>query len=279
MSKKEVIIEANRSEKHYWIDIWNFRDLLIILAKRDILVRYKQTIIGAAWGFVRPLLTLVGFAFIFTKLIGQGQSNVVPYPIMAFSGILIWTFFSNLFIQVSNSLITNTNLISKVYFPRIIMPLSSVFVVLVDFLMAFILFAILAIYFKTFPTINFLYLPISLLHAFLLALGIGLIFATLNIKYRDFGQLGPFLVQFGMFICPVALSHETLSVGYTPKLNFLYNLNPVVGLIDTFRWAILPKNLPFPWQSLIPSVIITLIILIISVTFFRKREDKFVDFI
>ncbi|MES2795471.1 MAG: ABC transporter permease [Bacteroidota bacterium] len=277
MSSKEVLIEANRSEKHYWIDIWHYKDLLIILAKRDILVRYKQTIIGAAWGFVRPLFTLIGFAFIFTKLIGQNQQNVVPYPVMAFSGILIWTFFSNLFIQVSNSLVTNTNLISKVYFPRIIMPLSSVFVVMVDFLMALLLFAILVTYFKTFPSFQILYLPLSLFHGFLLAFSIGLIFATLNIKYRDFGQLGPFIVQFGLFICPVAYSHETVVL--TPKMAFLYNLNPVVGLIDSFRWAILPPGSSFPWDSFIPSVIITLILLIIAVTFFRKREDKFVDFI
>ncbi len=277
MATKEVIIEANRSEKHYWLDIWNFRDLLIILAKRDIMVRYKQTIIGAAWGFVRPLFTLLGFGFILTKFIGKGQTNEIPYPVLAFSGILIWTYFSNLFIQVSNSLITNTNLISKVYFPRIIMPLSAVFVVIVDFLMALILYIILVLYFQTFPSYQVIYLPLALLHAFLLAFGIGLIFATLNIKYRDFGQLGPFLVQFGMFICPVALTKESLNI--SEKWSFVYNLNPVVGLIDSFRWAILPKNNPFPWDSFLPSVIITIVILIASVAFFRKREDKFVDFI
>ena len=279
MATKEVIIEANRSEKHYWLDIWNFKDLLIILAKRDIMVRYKQTIIGAAWGFVRPLFTLIGFSFIFTKLVGNYQTNEIPYPVMAFSGILIWTFFSNTFIQVSNSLIANTNLISKVYFPRIIMPISSVFVVMLDFLMALILFAILIIYFKIFPSIQILYLPISLFHAFLLAFAIGLIFATLNIKYRDFGQLGPFLVQFGMFVCPVALTREMLMLNRSPFWAKLYNLNPVVGVIDTFRWAILPATTPFPWQSFIPSVIITILFLAFAILFFRKREDKFVDFI
>lgn len=279
MSQKEVIIDANRSEKHYWLDIWNFRDLLVILAKRDIMVRYKQTIIGAAWGFVRPLFTLIGFSFIFTKLVGQSQTGNIPYPVMAFSGILIWTFFSNTFIQVSNSLITNTNLISKVYFPRIIMPISSVFVVMLDFLMALILFAILIIYFKIFPSIQILYLPISLFHAFLLAFAVGLIFATLNIKYRDFGQLGPFLVQFGMFICPVALTREALMLNRSALFAKLYNFNPVVGVIDTFRWAILPANAPFPWQSFIPSIIITFALLLAAIAFFRKREDKFVDFI
>lgn len=277
MTNKEVIIEANRSEKHYWIDIWHFRDLLFILAKRDILVRYKQTIIGAAWGFIRPLFTLIGFGFILTKYIGKGQVTEIPYPVLAFSGILIWTYFSNVFIQVSNSLIANTNLISKVYFPRVIMPLSSVFVVLVDFLMAFVLFLILIFWFKTFPSIQILFLPISILHAFFLAFSIGLIFATLNIQYRDFGQLGPFLVQFGMFICPVAVTHEAL--GLSPKWDFIYNLNPVVGLIDSFRWAVLPQNLPFPWQSFIPSIIGTIVFLIIAITFFRKKEDKFVDYI
>lgn len=279
MSTKEVIIQANRSEKHYWLDIWNFRDLLVILAKRDIMVRYKQTIIGAAWGFVRPLFTLLGFAFIFTKLVGQNQPNSIPYPVLAFSGILIWTFFSNTFIQVSNSLITNTNLISKVYFPRIIMPLSSVFVVMVDFLMALILYSILIFWFKIYPSWQIIFIPFILLHSFLFAFGIGLIFATLNIKYRDFGQLGPFLVQFGMFICPVALTHESLMDKQSALVAKIYNLNPVVGLIDAFRWSILPVNSSFPWDSVVPSLIITFILLIIAVAFFRKREDKFVDFI
>ncbi len=277
MAIKEVIIEANRSEKHYWIDIWHFRDLLVILAKRDILVRYKQTVIGAAWGFIRPLFTLIGFGFILTKYINKGQASEIPYPVLAFSGILIWTYFSNVFIQVSNSLIANTNLISKVYFPRIIMPLSSVFVVLVDFLMAFVLFLILIFWFNTFPSLQVIYLPIALIHAFLLAFSIGLIFATLNIQYRDFGQLGPFLVQFGMFICPVAITHEAL--GLSAKWDFFYSLNPIVGLIDSFRWAILPKNLPFPWHSFVPSIIGTFILLFVAIAFFRKKEDKFVDYI
>jgi lipopolysaccharide transport system permease protein len=277
MSQQEVIIDANRSEKHYWLDIWHFKDLLFILAKRDIMVRYKQTIIGAAWGFVRPLFTLIGFSFLITRLGPQNESNVIPTPIIIFSGILIWTFFSNAFIQVSNSLVNNTNLISKVYFPRIIMPLSSVFVVLVDFAMATILYVILAIWLKTYPIWHIIFLPLTLIHAFILAFGIGLIFATLNVKYRDFGQLGPFLVQFGMFICPVAFTHESRE--YTPTRDMLYNLNPVVGLIDTFRWVVLPTQSPFPINSFLSSAIITILILIVAIAFFRKREDKFVDFI
>jgi lipopolysaccharide transport system permease protein len=277
MSQREVIIDANKSEKHYWIDIWHFRDLLVILAKRDIMVRYKQTIIGAAWGFIRPLFTLIGFSFIFMKIAKPMVSNEIPYPVLAFSGILIWTFFSNTFIQVSNSLVNNTNLISKVYFPRIIMPISSVFVVFVDFLMACLLYAILMIWSGTYPTWHIIFLPLCLIYAFLLALGFGLIFATLNVKYRDFGQLGPFLVQFGMFICPVAFTHESRQ--FTPKVDMAYNLNPVVGLIDTFRWVILPTNNPFPINSFIPSIIVTFVILLIAIAYFRKSEDKFVDFI
>ncbi len=277
MLQKEVLIEANRSEKHYWIDIWHYRDLLIILAKRDLMVRYKQTIIGAAWGFIRPLFTLIGFSFLITKIGNQEISNQIPMPVVIFSGILIWTFFSNAFIQISNSLINNTNLISKVYFPRIIMPLSSVFVVLVDFLMAALLYVLLIIWCKTFPSWHLIFLPICIIYAFILAFGLGLFFATLNVKYRDFGQLVPFLVQFGMFICPVAFTHE--SRGFSSKIDFLYNLNPVVGLIDTFRWIVLPIQNPFPTNSFITSAIITLIILVFSIAFFRKREDKFVDYI
>jgi lipopolysaccharide transport system permease protein len=277
MSQKEVLIDANKSEKHYWLDIWNFKDLLFILAKRDIMVRYKQTIIGAAWGFIKPLFTLIGFSFIFMKLGKPSLTNEIPYPVLAFSGILIWTFFSNAFMQVSNSLISNTNLISKVYFPRIIMPLSSIFVAFVDFLMAAFLYMLLAIWCKTFPSWHIIFIPLCLIHAMILAVGIGLIFATFNVKYRDFGQLGPFLIQFGMFICPVAFTHESRQL--SPTRDMLYNLNPVVGIIDTFRWIVLPTNTPFPINSFLPSVIITLLILAIAIAFFRKREDKFVDFI
>jgi lipopolysaccharide transport system permease protein len=277
MAQQEVYIEANRSEKHYWIEIWKFKDLLYILAKRDIMVRYKQTIIGALWGFARPAFTLIGFSFIFMKLGTPNHNNEIPYPIIAFSGILIWTFFSNAFLQVSNSLIGNSNLISKVYFPRIIMPISSVVVVFFDFLMASVLYIILNIWFKLLPSWHILYLPLCILYAFLLAFGIGLIFATLNVKYRDFGTMVPFLIQFGMFICPVAFTHESRDL--TPKQDFIYNLNPVVGLIDTFRWVILPNQGSFPINSFLPSIIITFILLVISIIYFRKKEDKFVDFI
>jgi lipopolysaccharide transport system permease protein len=274
---KDVVINANSSEWQYWKDIWNYKDLLIILAKRDILVRYKQTFIGAAWGLIRPLFTLIGFAFIFTKLSLNTQSTQVPYPIVAFSGILIWTYFSNSFLQISNSLVGNTALISKVYFPRIIMPISATFVILVDFLMALGLYFLLLLFFKVWPGIHILLMPLFVLHAFVLALGVGLIFAASNVKYRDFGQLAPFIIQFGLFICPIAYTHESLNLN--GKLAIIYNLNPVVGLIDAFRWSVLPTGNAFPWQSFGISVSITFIILLVSVAYFRKREDKFVDYI
>jgi lipopolysaccharide transport system permease protein len=274
---KQVIIDANRSEWHYWKDIWQYKDLLTILGRRDVLVRFKQTLIGAAWGMVRPLFTLMGFAFIFTKLTGTAHTGHVPYPIVAFSGILIWTYFSNTFLQVSNSLVGNTTLISKVYFPRIILPVASTIVVLVDFLMALVLYIILLIIFKYWPTVHILLMPLFLFHAFLLATGIGLFFATANVKYRDFGQLAPFLVQFGLFICPIPFTHE--SVVLSPKMAFLYNFNPVVGLIDAFRWCVLPEPGPFPILSFGISVAVTLIILAVAIVYFRKREDKFVDYI
>ncbi len=277
MSRNEVVIDANKSEWHYWKDIWNYRDLIGILAKRDVLVRYKQTIIGAAWGLIRPLFTLVGFAFIFTKLAGHNQSNEVPYPILAFSGILIWTYFSNTFLQISNSLVGNTALISKVYFPRIIMPVSASFVVLVDFAMAFGLYALLLLFYKAIPTYYLVFLPLFILHGFLLALAIGLFFAAANVKYRDFGQLAPFIIQFGLFICPIAYTHE--SVQLSPKLALIYNFNPIVGLIDAFRWCVIPLKTAFPTQSYLISLAITMVLLVFAIIYFRKREDKFVDYI
>lgn len=276
MQENITLISAKNKAKNYWLDVFKFRDLLFILAKRDVKVRYKQTILGAAWGIVRPLFTLIGFAFVFKKIGLSGGSNALPYPILAFSGIIIWTFFSNAFLAVSNSLLVNTNMVSKVYFPRIIMPISSIFVVLVDFLMGFILYLILMFYFKVFPQVQIFLLPFAIILGATLALGLGLIFASLNIKYRDFGQLGPFLIQFGLFICPVAFTHE--SRGFSPKIDFLYSLNPVVGIIDFFRWCLLP-NAVFPTQSLVLSLIVSTLILTIGIIVFRKSEDSFVDHI
>ncbi len=274
--KDITLITGKNKAKNYWLDVFKFRDLLFILAKRDVKVRYKQTILGAAWGIIRPLFTLIGFAFVFEKIGLSGISNTLPYPILAFSGIIIWTFFSNAFLAVSNSLLVNTNMVSKVYFPRIIMPISSIFVVLVDFLMGFTLYLLLMVYFKAFPQVQILLLPLAIILGAILALGLGLIFASLNIKYRDFGQLGPFLIQFGLFICPVAFTHE--SRGFSPKIDLLYSLNPVVGIIDFFRWCLLP-NFKFPSQSLALSVVVSSIILAIGIIVFRKSEDSFVDHI
>lgn len=272
-----TVISAESSSKNYWKDIWKFRDLLFILAKRDVKVRYKQTILGAAWGIVRPLFTLIGFAFVFQKLGISGTSNQIPYPILAFSGIIIWTFFSNTFIAISNSLLVNTNMVSKVYFPRIIMPMAAIFVVFVDFLMALALYILLVIYFQSWPTVNLLLIPFAILLAAVFAFGLGIIFASLNIKYRDFGQLGPFLIQFGLFICPVAFTHQ--SRNFTGIADFIYSLNPVVGIIDFFRWCILPKSFEFPTQSLSLSICITVLILFVGIKVFRSHEDHFVDHI
>jgi lipopolysaccharide transport system permease protein len=273
----KVIIKAGGSELQYWKDIIRYADLLKILALRDVKVRYKQTLLGAAWGLVRPLFTLIGFAFVFTK-IGVANTSSIPYPIIAFSGILMWAYFSNSFLQISNCLVANTNLISKVYFPRIIIPISAGFVVFVDFLMAFVLFAGLLLFYKINPSAHILLLPLVLFQAYILALGLGLIFSSLNVKYRDFGQIAPFIVQFGLFICPVAYSHESLNL--SPSWNKLYNLNPVVGLIDTFRWLVLPEGYgAFPWESFIPSALLSLLFLTIGVWYFRKKENSFVDHI
>ncbi len=273
-SRPELIIEAGRSEKQYWKDIWRYRDLFYFLAWRDILVRYKQTVIGVAWALIRPFLTMVVFTIVFGNL-AKLPSEGVPYPILVFSAMLPWQFFSNSLSECSNSLITNSNLISKVYFPRLIVPTSSVVVSFVDFMISGIILLGLMAWYNYVPSWRILMLPVFIAIAFAASVGSGLWLASLNVKYRDFRYIVPFIVQFGLYISPVGFSSSIVP----EKWRFLYSLNPMVGVIDGFRWSILGGESKLYWPGFSLSLGLVFILLITGVAYFRKMERTFADVI
>jgi len=270
----EFTIESGKSERHYWMDIWRYRELFYILAWRDIAVRYKQTIIGVLWAVLRPLLTMIIFVVIFGK-IAKLPSEGVPYPIFVFAAMLPWTFFSSAFADASNSLIGNANLISKVYFPRLIIPAAAVIVAGVDFLISFVLLIILMLWYQYIPDWHILTLPFFLLLAFLAALGSGLFIAALNVRYRDFRFVIPFIVQLGLYISPVGFSTTIIP----EKYQLLYYLNPMVAVIDGFRWAISGGKTTFNMTELTVSIIMIIILCILGILYFRKTEKIFADVI
>ena len=274
MKSHEVVIQAGRPERYYWRDLWRSRELLYILSVRDISVRYKQTALGASWSLIRPFATMLVQTFVFSVLGKFGSDPGVPYPIMVLSGITIWTFFSNAFTQVSSSITTNANLVTKVYFPRMLMPLSAVAVSMIDFLITLFLFVCVSIWYQFIPDWHLLYVPAFLLLALMAALAFGLFFAAINVKFRDVGQLIPFLVQIGFYICPIAYSSSKVSGTSFEKY---YILNPLVGIIDGFKWSLLGGKTHLNPQSLVYSVAIVVVCLGLSIIFFRKRENTFVD--
>ena len=272
--ERVMIIEAGRADAHYWRDLWSFRELLWFLAWRDILVRYKQTIIGAAWSLIRPLLTMIVFSVVFGKLAGL-PSNGTPYPILVFAALLPWQFFANSLSDSSNSLLSNAGMISKVYFPRLIVPASSIVVSFVDFLIAMGLMLGLMVWFEVWPTWRLILLPIFLLLALATALGAGLWFAALNTKFRDFRYIVPFVIQFGLYISPVGFSSEIIP----EKWRFLYSVNPLVAVIDAFRWAIIGGEAQIYWPGFVLSCALTVFILVTALMYFRKTEKTFSDVI
>ncbi len=273
-SDYEIIIEPGKGAKQYWRDLWQYRELFYFLAWRDILVRYKQTVIGIAWSVIRPLLTMVVFTFVFGKL-AKLPSGGVPYPILVYSAMLPWQFFANSLSESSNSLISNANMLSKIYFPRLIIPTSAVVVSLADFLISFIILAALMVWYKFIPGWRILSLPFFLFLALIAAMGFGLWLASLNVKYRDFRYIVPFIVQFGLYISPVGFSSSIVP----EKWRLLYSLNPMVGVIDGFRWAILGKGAQIYWPGFCLSLALTLGVFIWGVWYFRKTERTFADVI
>lgn len=272
---EELVIEAGRAEKNYWKDLWRYRELFYILSWRDIKVRYKQTVIGAAWSVIRPLLTMLIFTFVFGKLGKLDQPGGAPYPILVFAGLLPWQFFSTALSEASNSLIGNTNLITKVYFPRLIIPASSIIVSLVDFAISFLLLALAMVYFRYLPPLQIVLLPVFIIMAFLISLGVGLYVTALNVKYRDFRYIIPFIVQLGIYITPVGYSSIEIKNRYSEQVRFWYSLNPMVGVIDGFRWCITGE--PLYWPAILLSVVITCFFCLIGVRYFRKTEKSFAD--
>jgi len=273
-AQPELVIEAGRTEGQYWKDIWYYRELFYFLAWRDILVRYKQTVIGIAWSLIRPLLTMVVFTVIFGKL-AKLPSEGVPYPVLVFAALLPWQFFANSFSESSNSLISNANLLSKVYFPRIILPVSTVIVSLVDFFISFVFLAALMVWYQFLPDWRIITLPFFLILASLAAFGFGLWIAALNVKYRDFRYVVPFFIQFGLYISPVGFSSSVIP----GKWRLLYSINPMVGVIDGFRWALLGQNIQLYWPGFLLSIGLTLLIFLTGLRYFRKTERTFADVI
>ncbi len=288
MQNKELIIEAGRTESQYWKDIWRYRELFYFLAWRDILVRYKQTVIGIAWALIRPFLTMIVFSVVFGNL-AKLPSQGVPYPILVFAGMLPWQFFSSALSESSNSLISNANLISKVYFPRLIVPASAVIVSFVDFLVSGIILLGLMAWYNFVPSWRILTLPLFIGIAFAASMGAGLWLAALTVKYRDFRYIVPFIVQFGLYISPVGFSSSIVP----ERWRLIYSLNPMVGVIDGFRWAILSgvgstqasassaaSLTPLLyWPGFTLSVVLVALLFASGVWYFRKTERTFADVI
>lgn len=275
MMSPSIVIEAGRADRYYWRDIWRYRELFYVLSWRDITVKYKQTVIGIAWALIRPVLTMIVFTVIFGKVAKLPTEGNAPYAIMVYAALLPWQFFANSLSESSNSLISNANLITKVYFPRLIIPASTVVTNLVDFFISFVILLVLMGYYQYPPTTRFLLLPAFLVIAFLASFGVGLFLTSLNVKYRDFRYIVPFIVQLGLYVSPVGFSSSIIP----EKYRLLYSLNPMVGVIDGFRWAILGGESVIYWPGFFLSLSITVFFLIIGIVFFRKMEKSFADII
>lgn len=267
-------IEAGKADQQYFKDLWRYRELFFFLSWRDILVRYKQTVIGVLWAVLRPFITMVVFTFVFSNIAKLPSDSNAPYPILVYAAMLPWQFFSSALSESSNSLISNANMISKIYFPRLIIPTSSVIVSLIDFLISFVILIILMVVYGFVPSSNIFTLPLFTLLAGMASLGFGLWLSALNVKYRDFRYIVPFIVQFGLYISPVGFSSNIIP----QQWRLLYSLNPMVGVIDGFRWAIIGGS-PLYFPGLLLSIIIAGIVFISGVIYFRKTEKTFADII
>ena len=270
-----IVIEAGRRERHYWLDLWRYRELFRVLAWRDLAVRYRQTVIGVLWALIRPLLTMLVFTIIFGQIARLPPDGTAPYPLMVFAGILPWTFFSSGLSEASNSLINNANLISKVYFPRLIVPMATVVVAFVDFLISFFILVLLMAWYHFLPDWRILVLPIFVLLAFFASVGPALWITALNVKYRDFRYVIPFIVQFGLYVSPVGFSSNVVP----EQWRLLYSLNPMVGVIDGFRWCILGGQSELYAPGLAISIVVITFFLWFGIDRFRKMERGFADLI
>jgi lipopolysaccharide transport system permease protein len=280
MSAQRIIIYPGSESSNYWKDLWNYRGLFFFLAWRDVLVRYKQTVIGIAWSVIRPILTIFAMAFIgwlFNSSVPEG----IPRLLLVSAAALPWQFFASSFSESSNSLVVNSNLLTKIYFPRLIVPASTVIVCLIDFLVSFLVFVCLMIYYQFVPDVKIILLPLLLLLALVISLGAGLYVAALNVKYRDFRYVIPFIVQFGLYLSPVAFSSQDIysNANIPQALKYIYSLNPMVGVIDGFRWCLLGGNISIYLPGFILSIAISFLVLFLGIRYFRKTEKSFADII
>ena len=269
--KWDLILESGKIQNNYFKDLWLYRELFYILSWRDIKVRYKQTVLGAAWSIIRPVLTTIIFTIVFSKIAKLQNPGNAPYILMVYAGMLPWQFFSNALSESSGSLIGNANLITKVYFPRLIIPGSAVITSMVDFLISFLILIVMMFIFQFTPSWQILFLPFFIIMVFMLAFGTGLYLTALNVKYRDFRYIIPFIIQFGLYITPVGFSSNIIS----EKWRLVYELNPMVGIINGFRWCILGDKIST--SSILISLIITAFLLIFGFRYFRKMEKTFAD--
>jgi len=268
----DLVIQANKTERHYWFDIWRYRELFLFLTWKEFLVRYKQAVVGVAWSVLQPVLTMIIMAFIFGR-VAKLPSGGIPYSILVFTALLPWQFFANSLTQGSMSLVTNKDMVSKIYFPRIIIPVSSVMVGIVDFLISCVLLALLMLFHHFVPSIRVLILPLFVLMAFAITVGTTLFISALNVRYRDFRYIVPFMVQLGLYVSPVAYSIDVIP----QKWKLLYSLNPLVGVIDGFRWSVLGGKFELYWQGLLISIVLTIMIFYIGLKYFRATERTFAD--
>jgi len=275
MKNKKLVIKAGRIESQYWQDLWHYRGLFYFLAWRDLLVRYKQTAIGIVWALLRPFITMIVFTVIFGQIVKVPNPPNIPYALLVFAGLLPWQFFSNALSECSNSLIFNANLISKVYFPRLIVPGSSVIVSFVDFMISGVILIGIMAWYNFVPDWRIMTLPIFIAISFAAAMGGGLWLAALNLEYRDFRIIVPFIVQFGLYISPVGFCSDIVP----QRWRLLYSINPMVGVIDGFRWAILGGNYQIYWPGFTLSMILVALLLASGIWYFRKMERTFADVI
>jgi len=270
-----TIIEPGRQERNYWRDLWRYRELFYVLAWRDVAVRYKQTVIGVAWALIRPFLTMVVFTVIFERIAKLPSEGTAPYPLMVFAGMLPWTFFSTGLSEASDSLIDNASLISKVYFPRLIVPISTVVVAFVDFLITFSILVGMMVWYRFAPGWQIAVLPVFIVLGFIVSIGPALWIAALNVRYRDFRYVVPFIVQLGLYISPVGFSSSVVP----EQWRLAYSLNPMVGVIDGFRWCLLGGQSQLYVQGLVMSVTIAAAFLWFGIRRFRATEKSFADLI
>jgi len=270
----QLIIEAGQTERHYWRDLWRYRELFYFLAWRDFLVRYKQTVVGVAWSLLKPLLTMLVLTLVFGRF-GRMPSGGVPYAVLVFCGMLPWQFFSNALSESGASLINNANLISKIYFPRLVVPASSIIASLVDFAISGCFLVVLMVWYRVVPPLQILFLPVFILLALGASFGAGVWIAALMVEYRDFRAIVPFIVQFGLYLSPVGFQSTIVPEQY----RLLYSLNPMVGVIDGFRWCLVGGEQTVYWPSLAVSVAITVTLVVTGIWYFRKTERAFADVI